>query len=114
MAFGEFENAMVEVKMDAYMESARPPLHIRPQLDLGYRIEDQSVILFEIRPHFRTEERMKIDYAKARWSKTDKHWKVYWHRADGKWHRYEPVQSVERIEDFLQTVDDDEHVCFKG
>lgn len=114
MALDEFDHAMTEVKMDSYLEKTRPPAHIRPELDLGYKIENQSVILFEIRPHFQTNERMEIGYAKTTYSKTDNIWKVYWHRADGKWHRYEPTPSVNRIEDFMELIDEDKYACFKG
>ena len=31
--------------MENYLEDARPPEEIRKQLDIGYRIEDQSVLL---------------------------------------------------------------------
>ena len=114
MALAEYDHAILEVKLDEHLEKIRPPAHLRPELDLGYRIENQSVILFEIRPHFRTGERMDIDYAKTTYCKTDSIWKIYWQRADGKWHRYDPTPSVGRIEDFLNLVDEDKHACFKG
>ena len=114
MAFEEFEQALIEVKMDQYLETVRPPLNIRPELDLGYRIENQSVTLLEIRPHYKTGERMEAGYAKATFSKVDKAWKIYWHRADGKWHRYAPMPSLSRIEDFMKLLDEDKNACFKG
>jgi hypothetical protein len=41
-------------------------------------------------------------------------WKVYWKRADLKWHRYEPVPEVSAIEKFLAVVKEDEYSCFFG
>lgn len=114
MALDEFDHAMTEVKMDAYLEKIRPPVNIRPELDLGYKIDNQSVILFEIRPNFKTQEPMEMGFAKTTYSKTDHFWKIYWHRADGKWHRYEPVPNVNRIEDFMDVVDEDKYACFMG
>lgn len=35
--------------MEAFLERKRPPEHIRPKLDIGYKIEDQSIIIYEIR-----------------------------------------------------------------
>ena len=35
-------------------------------------------------------------------------------RADLKWHRYEPLPEVDAIEDFLLTVEEDDHACFFG
>lgn len=40
---------IIEV-MEAFLERKRPPEHIRPKLDIGYKIEGQSIIIHEIRP----------------------------------------------------------------
>jgi hypothetical protein len=46
-----FENEIeiIEV-MERYLIDSRPPEEIRNQVDLNYKIEQQSVIVFEIRP----------------------------------------------------------------
>lgn len=41
-------------------------------------------------------------------------WKIFWQRADLKWHGYEPLAEVAAIEDFLEAVDKDEYHCFWG
>ena len=38
--------------LENFVERIRPPLHIREKLDIGYKIEDQSIFVFEIRPKF--------------------------------------------------------------
>jgi hypothetical protein len=38
MALAEFEQARVRRAMDAFMQQRRPPPHIRPKLDLGFRV----------------------------------------------------------------------------
>ena len=78
--------------MDGYLEKIRPPVHIRNELDIVYRIENQSVELFEIRPAFQ-KPNLKIEHAiaKATYVKRAKEWWLYWMRADLSWHRYEPV-----------------------
>lgn len=38
--------------MENYIENTRPPEEMRPQLDISYKIEGQSIIIFEIRPIF--------------------------------------------------------------
>ena len=40
MAFTPLEHRNVTRALDAYLERARPPVAIRPQLDPGYRIDD--------------------------------------------------------------------------
>jgi len=114
MSFTEFDHAYAEVKMDAYIEEKRPPEHIRPKLDIGYRIENQSIFIFEIRPHFQTGKIMNLDVAKTTYVKSEKTWKVYWMRQDLKWHRYEPAPSVDKLEDWIKTIEEDEHCCFWG
>jgi hypothetical protein len=42
-----FEN---EIEMERYLIDSRPPEEIRNQVDLNYKIEQQSIIVFEIRP----------------------------------------------------------------
>jgi hypothetical protein len=53
MSLAEIEQARVRKAMDALMQQRRPPPHIRPKLDLGYRVTGQSVEIFEIRPPWR-------------------------------------------------------------
>ncbi|PWQ92615.1 DUF3024 domain-containing protein [Leucothrix pacifica] len=115
MAISEFEVKRCEREIEKFLEERRPPVHMRNQLDLGYRIENQSVELFEVRPQWRNpEEIMEIPFAKATYVKKEKLWKVYWQRQDLKWHSYSPVPTVKHFEDFLSVVSEDENACFFG
>jgi hypothetical protein len=53
MALTEFEHAMVEVAIETFVEKHRPAERVRDKVDLSFRIEDQSVLIFELRPSFR-------------------------------------------------------------
>jgi hypothetical protein len=115
MALSEFELKKIEAALSRFIESERPPPAIRDQLDLGFRIENQSVLLFEIRPRWdKPEEKMESPVAKATYVKTERIWKTYWMRADLKWHRYTPCPDVDQLDDFLKLVQEDEHACFWG
>ena len=115
MAFSEFERKRVEEEVSRFVESKRPPAHIRDQVDLGFRLENQSVILFEIRPRWdKPKERMESPVAKATYLKSRGSWKAYWMRADLQWHKYEPDPEVDQLIDFLDIVDADEFGCFWG
>jgi hypothetical protein len=115
MTFSEIETKKIEKAMAAFMEKRRPPRHIRSQLDLGYRISGQSVELFEIRPRYdKPEIILEHDFAKTTYVRTQRIWKVFWMRADLKWHGYEPVPEVNSIEKFLEVVDQDQYYCFFG
>jgi len=116
MAFNELEIKRIEKAIEnVFMAKRRPPENIRNQLDLGYRIENQSVELFEIRPHWQNpNEILETEIAKATFVKTKKIWKIYWMRQDLKWHGYEPCPEVKRFEDFLTVVAEDAFACFFG
>ena len=115
MAISELERKRYEKAVSQFIEARRPPPEIRPKLDLGFRLEGQSVEIFEVRPHWRIPgERIENSIAKATYVKRAKEWRVYWQRADLKWHRYEPYPTAESIEEFLQVVDEDAYCCFFG
>jgi hypothetical protein len=101
--------------MENYISRVRPETEIRNQLDLSYEIKDQSVILNEIRPAWNNpKEILILGYAKATYVRNKNKWKVYWKRADNKWHAYNPNAIVEDLKDFLKLVDQDDYGCFKG
>ena len=115
MALSEFVTKKIEKEVSAFVEMRRPPPHIRDKIDLGYRITGQSVEIFEIRPLWRDpQEKIEEAVAKATYVKSQKLWKVYWQRADLKWHRYDPDPEVDTLQEFLELVDRDEYACFFG
>ncbi len=101
--------------LENFLEKRRPPEHIRSQVDLNYKIENQSVIIFEVRPHWQNRDKnIERPVAKTTWVNIQKVWKVYWMRSDLKWHSYDPKPIVKNIEGFLDAVDQDAHGCFWG
>lgn len=57
---------------------------------------------------------MAHSVAKATYVRTQECWKVFWLRADLKWHSYSPMPVVDSIEKFLALVEADNHACFFG
>lgn len=115
MAFSEFEERRYDKIVRGFIERRRPPVNIRNQLDLGYRIEGQSVEIFEIRPFWsNSEEKIEEPVARATYIKKQDIWRVYWQRADLKWHRYDPDPEVDSLQEFLDIVERDEYACFFG
>ena len=101
--------------MENYLTKQRPPVKIRAELDLGYEISGQSVILFEIRPVWTDRSKIQHEpYAKATFVAKDNNWKVYWMRGNLKWYLYNPTPKVKKLSDFLQLVEEDKYACFKG
>lgn len=115
MTISEFEIKKCEKDLEVFMKKHRPPANIRNEVDFSYRIENQSVEIFEIRPHWSNpSEKIETPIAKATYVKTQKLWKVYWQKSDLKWHSYEPLSEVKSLEQFLITVGEDKHACFFG
>ncbi|MGM0517936.1 MAG: DUF3024 domain-containing protein [Pseudomonadota bacterium] len=113
MALNELDRRRVEKQVEDFVESRRPPLEIRPQLDIGYRLEKQAVELFELRRSMRGH-RVEEDFARLVYVKSRDVWKLYWKRADLKWHRYTPLPESARLDVLLHEIDEDPNACFFG
>ena len=115
MPFSEFEMKKVEKALGLFVEKNRPPPHIRSKVDLGVRVQGHSVEIFEIRPVWDDpSKKIECAVAKATFVRTQSVWRVFWRRADLKWHSYDPVSEVRTIEQFLAVVEKDEYACFYG
>jgi hypothetical protein len=115
MGFSAQQMGRLHNQVNAFLAERRPPAEIRDQLDLGYRIEGQSILLFEIRPRFRApSQKQEVSIAKGTYVRSKSRWNVYWMRADLKWHRYKPAASVPSLRAFLEEVDRDTYGCFWG
>ena len=115
MSFSEFEKKRIEKILGRYIEKNRPPENVRDQVDLSYKISGQSVEIFEIRPVWNDpNEKIEEPIAKATYVTSRDIWKVFWQRADLKWHRYDPDPEVASIEEFVELVENDDYACFFG
>ena len=115
MALNDLERKRVENTVGAFVQKHRPAPHIRPELDIGFRVSGQSVEIFEIRPRWK-EPKVKMEHpiAKATFVRSTALWKIFWMRSDLKWHSYEPLPAVGSIAKFLAAVEKDEYACFWG
>ena len=115
MVLSEFEEIRIQKIMDAFMKKHRPPAHTRKELDLAYRLKGQSVEIFELRPDWQDSSNiLEHPVAKMTYVKSKKIWKLFWQRADLKWHGYEPNPMAKHLEDCLAVIDKDEYACFWG
>ena len=115
MAISEFETKRCEKYVGEYIAKHRPPVHIRNEVDLSFRIEDQSIVIFEIRSLFnKVDEKIESMVAKTTYIKKTKTWKIFWHKSDMKWHAYQPQPEVKTLEEFITILEEDEHACFYG
>lgn len=115
MAISEFEIKRIEKLVGQVIESRRPAPHIRNKLDISFRIIGQSFEIYEIRPQWNdSTKKIEAPVAKATYVKSRKIWKLYWMRADLKWHSYQPFPTSNSLEEILEEINQDPHGCFWG
>ena len=95
--------------------SRRTPEQFKDKLRFEYEIDNQNVIIYEVRPAFHDpEEYTKMPFAKLTYVISKNIWRLYWKRASGKWMRYEPAKSKGSLKGLVQEIDDDIYGCFFG
>lgn len=115
MTLSEFEIKRYELAMDKFLVKRRPHPSVRGKCDLGCRLEEQTVEIFEIRPQWDKPEIIhEHPFAKAIYVKSKKLWEIYWMRSNLKWQRYESNEVAKTIEDVFAIIDCDEYGAFFG
>ncbi len=114
MAFTQQEETDIRKLMNDFIDAMRPPEHIRPQLDYGYRLEGQHVFIFEIRPQLNKPEILRhSDFAKITYVRNTSVWKIYWMRGNLQWDAY-PAPPTGTLKAALKLIDGDKYGCFYG
>ncbi len=104
-----------ERQIQKYIRRKRPPIDIRPRLDISYSYENHCLEILEIRPDWMDENKRNIySIAKAQFVKSKNCWKVYWKRSSGKWEAYKPNPVLKSLSAFFDLIDDDPLGCFWG
>ena len=115
MTLSEFEIKRIEKIVGRSIEGRRPDTTVRDQLDISFRIIGQSFEIYEIRPQWNDPtKKMESPIAKATFVKSTKEWKLYWKKADSKWHLYKPYPTSNSIDKVLDVIEQDENHCFWG
>ena len=102
--------------LKTFVETLRPKdPEIRQQIDIGYSWKNNTAVLFEISPKWdNPEELLNTEFAKIRYIKTQKEYKLYWMRSTGKWELYEPFPISTNLKELLNVIKEDAHYCFFG
>jgi hypothetical protein len=101
--------------LENFLEKVRPEEKIRDKLDIGYKIENQTIIIHEIRPKWNNpKETIEPEIAKTTLIKSKNHWKVFWLRGNLKWYNYEPKPIVKNLNEFFELITEDKYGCFWG
>jgi Protein of unknown function (DUF3024) len=114
MAFSELELKQIGQTVGEFCRK-HSPVHLRDKLRLEYAVKGHEVVIFERRPKWdNTKEWTESPVAKLKFIRSANKWRLYWMRADLKWHEYPGPSSSERIDDLVQEIDSDPHACFFG
>lgn len=108
--------SMIEVQLRNFVEPLRPAdEEMRKQLDFGYSWDGQSALLFEIRPQWNDPTKiLELPFAKLRFVKSSKIWKLYWMRGSGKWEAYGPLPESTDLHKLLTEIKNDAYGFFFG
>jgi hypothetical protein len=116
MEFTELEIAEhMKVIEDRFWSHRRPPVHLRDKVREGQRFTDRTIELFIVRPVFnRPDEHTEESIARIQHRPRLRVWRIFWKRADGNWHRYQPCSEVPSLAEALGVIDEDVNACFFG
>lgn len=116
MAFTDLEIAEhIALIEQLFWSRRRPPLRVREQIREGQRFAGHSVEFFFVRPRFdNPQQQIEESIAKVQYVRGRHVWRLYWKRADGKWHGYQPCPEVKTLAAALRLIDADACNCFFG
>lgn len=110
MAFNDLEFHTVNKEVKQFVDSIRPPIHIRNEVDIVYTIIDQTIDIGEKRHLWngKSGEVYISPSARIKYVRSTNLWKLYWMRRDLKWHLYFTGGTLTEL---LEVVRNDAH-CF--
>ncbi|MDO8987708.1 MAG: DUF3024 domain-containing protein [Coriobacteriia bacterium] len=112
MAFTEPELQAIHRALEPLSESV--PEHVRDRVRIGYEVDGHNVVVFEEHPDWQDPGQwMRSPSARLRYFRSRDEWRLYWMRADLKWHSYE-VPPARRLATLVRHVERDEYGCFFG
>lgn len=114
MAFNELDLKRIEQTVGIFCVK-HSPAHLKDKLRLDYAVKGHDVVIVERRPRWDNQsEWTESPVAKLKFIRSANKWRLYWMRADMKWHEYPGLSSSNRLEDLVKEIDADPLACFFG
>lgn len=114
MALSQIELKRIDKTVGEFCRK-RSPAHLKNKVRLEYSIKGHDVVVYERRPRWdKPDEWMDSPVAKLKWILSAQKWRLYWKRADLKWHEYPGLSSSENLADLVTEIDADPLACFFG
>lgn len=116
MAFTDLEIAEHTATIEKFLWSRRrPPLRIRELMREGQRFAGHAIEFFFARPRYDDPRRQNEEsIGKVQFVRTQGVWRIFWKRADLKWHSYPPCPKAKTLAAALRVIDEDANGCFFG
>lgn len=115
MAFNVLEVQRIGKAVDAFVAKKKIELAESGETGLVFKIEGRSVIISEVLADvYDAAKYIEMPVAKAVYVKLSGKWKIYWMDRSLRWKSYHPEPAVDRIEDFIKILDDDDFAYFWG
>ena len=114
MAFSEVDLKRIDQTVGGFC-GKRSPGHLKEKLRLMYAVEGHEVVVVERRPRWDNQaERTETPVTKLKFIRSANKWRLYWMRADMKWHEYPRLSSCHHLDDLVQEIDADSLVYVFG
>ncbi|OGW67715.1 MAG: hypothetical protein A3H49_09330 [Nitrospirae bacterium RIFCSPLOWO2_02_FULL_62_14] len=114
MPFSQIELKQIERTVGEFCRR-RSPVHLKDKLRLEYVVKGHDVVVCERRPRWNNpQEWMESPVAKLKFIRSANKWRLYWQRADLKWHEYPGPYTSEDLGELVQEIDSDPLACFFG
>lgn len=115
MAFSELELKRIDATVGELCRRISPAEYA-DQLRFVYDIDAHAVSIYEERPPWdgTPGEWTRMGVARFRYFRSRGEWRLYWMRADLKWHVYEPAAPSRDLAELVRVVENDKYCCFFG
>lgn len=114
MPFSDLERKRIEQTVGEFCRT-RSPARLKDKLRLEYCVKGHDVVIFERRPKWDDKTVWtESPVAKLKFIRSADKWRLYWRRADLKWHEYPGPSSSDRLDDLVREIDADPLACFFG
>ncbi len=115
MAFSGLELARIRATVGALVDRRQAPLELQDKVRLELEIDGHRVRIWEVRLAWRDPTSIvRIGVAQFTYTRSRDQWKLYWMRADGKWHAWDPAENTGHLDRLVQVVDQDRRGGFWG
>jgi hypothetical protein len=107
MALSEFTRKLVETKLGKYCRDTAPE-EIANEVQLGFKIRENRVTLFEERPsYFDPDEWITIPVAQFRYDDQKNTWALYCTDRYSRWHRFKDIEPGSDFDALLHIIEED-------